>query len=79
MSPRVVLVGKPDCHLCDVARQVVETVCAEFDLDADERSIHDDPYLAAEYADRVPVVLVDDAEISHFRISAEQLRKALSQ
>ena len=24
------LIGKPDCHLCDVARDVVETVVAEF-------------------------------------------------
>ena len=78
MSPRVVLIGKPACHLCDVAREVVETVCAEFDLDPDERSIHDDPFLASEFADRIPVVLVDDVEISHFRISSDKLRKALT-
>jgi hypothetical protein len=78
MSARVLLVGKPNCHLCDVAKQVVETVCAEFGIDPDEINIHEDPFSAAEYADRIPVVLVAGEEISHFRISAEQLRKALA-
>ena len=28
------LIGKPDCHLCDVARDVVEAVVAELPEDA---------------------------------------------
>ena len=28
LSARVILIGKPGCHLCDVAREVVETVRA---------------------------------------------------
>ena len=42
------LIGKPDCHLCDVALEVVETVVAELPEDAvviDEVSILDDPAL----------------------------------
>ena len=40
------LIGKPNCHLCDVAREVVETVVAEMPEDAvvvDELSILEDP------------------------------------
>lgn len=76
-GPRVELVGKAGCHLCDVARQVVEVVCADEDLEFVERRIEDDPFLAAEYADAIPVVLVDGREIGRFRISPEAIRAAL--
>ena len=77
MTPRVQLVGKPGCHLCDVARDVVEIVCAEADVDYAEINIWDHPASADRYADRIPVLLVDGEEIAQFRVDAERLRKAL--
>lgn len=77
MTSRVVLVGKPGCHLCDVARQIVEIVCAETDEPFDEVNIWDDPGSADQYADLVPVVLVDGREIARFRIQPDALRAAL--
>lgn len=74
---RVILVGKPGCHLCDVAREIVDRVCAEADCDFDEINIWDDPASAAQFADRVPVILVDGHEIAHFRVDAARLRAAL--
>ena len=75
---RVELIGKPGCHLCDVAREVVETVCAELDVDHVEVSIYDDPFSADRYVERIPVVLVDGVEVAQFRISADRLRLALT-
>lgn len=75
---RVELIGKPECHLCDVAREVVETVCAELDVDHVEVNIYDDPFSADRYVSRIPVVLVDGAEVAQFRISADRLRRALT-
>jgi Glutaredoxin-like domain (DUF836) len=72
-----VLVGKPGCHLCDVARAVIETVCAQTDTDWLELSVFDDPRLAAAYTDQVPVVLVDGAVHDIFRVNPERLRAAL--
>ena len=77
MTARVVLVGKPGCHLCDVAREVVEIVCAEADLDFDEIDIWEDPSSADRYADRVPVLLVDGEEVAHFRVDPVLLRRVL--
>ena len=74
---RVELIGKPGCHLCDVARDVVETVCAELDVDHIEVNIYDDPFSADRYLERIPVVLVDGVEVAQFRISADRLRQAL--
>ena len=77
MSERVTLIGKPGCHLCDVARTLVELVCAEEDVGFAEQDITADPFLAYEYADAVPVVLVDGAEVGRFRVSPEAVRAAL--
>ncbi len=77
MTTRVVLIGKPGCHLCDVARGVVEIVCAEAGVDFTEVNIWDDPGSADLYADRVPVLLVDGAEVAQFRVDAQRLRTVL--
>ena len=77
-ASRVQLIGKPDCHLCDDARAVVQLVCSEMNVQFQERSILDDPGLYDEYWERIPVVLVDDRVLEFWRINPERLRGALS-
>ena len=72
------LVGKPGCHLCDVAREVVETVCADTDTEFAEISIFDDPRLAARFADQIPVLLVDGQIHEMYRVNPDRLRAALA-
>lgn len=75
------LIGKPDCHLCDVAREIVDAVVAGLPEDAvvvDERSILDDPALYAQWWEKIPVVLIDGTLHAHWRVSADRLRDALS-
>jgi hypothetical protein len=77
----ITLIGKPDCHLCDVAREVVETVVAELPEDAvdiDELSIADDPALYAQWWEKIPVVLIDGELHGHWRVSPDRLRAALA-
>jgi glutaredoxin len=77
----VTLIGKPDCHLCDVAREVVETVVADLPEDAveiQELSIADDPALYAQWWEKIPVVLIDGELHGHWRVSPERLRAALA-
>jgi hypothetical protein len=52
-GPRVTLIGKPDCHLCDAARAVIDEVCAETGDSYVERSILDDPELADLYWEQI--------------------------
>lgn len=76
------LISKPDCHLCDVAREIVETVVAEFPEDSiavQEMSILDDPALYELWWEKIPVVLVDDRLHAHWRVSADRLRAALTE
>ena len=76
-APRITLIGKPDCHLCDEARVVVAEVAAELGVDWEERSIADDPDLHARYWEQIPVTLVDGAPHDFWRVSADRLRAAL--
>jgi glutaredoxin len=74
------LIGKPDCHLCDVAREIVETVVAELpedQVDVEELSIADDPALYAQWWEKIPVVLIDGSLHAHWRVSPDRLRSAL--
>lgn len=75
------LISKPDCHLCDVAREVVETVVAELaedSVEVQERSILDDPVLYEQWWEKIPVVLIDGALHGHWRVSPDRLRAALA-
>ena len=77
MSVRVRLVGKPGCHLCDEARLVVARVCADLGEGWDEVSILDDPVLADQYWEQIPVTVVDGRVLSVWRVDAGELTAAL--
>lgn len=75
----VTLIGKPGCHLCDDARAVVDEVLAAFPaVRMLEQSILDDPALHERYWDEIPVVLIDGAVHTIYRVDAERLRAALA-
>ena len=76
-APRVVLLGRPGCHLCEDARQVVERVAAELGVTWAERSIDDDPELLRRYAEQIPVTFVDGRRHDFWRVDEARLRAAL--
>jgi glutaredoxin len=73
----VTLIGKPGCHLCDVARDVVVRVCAETGAAWEEKDINEDQELYRKYWEQIPVVLVDGAQHDFWRVDPQRLRKAL--
>lgn len=74
---RVVLIGRPGCHLCDDARAVVAEVSGSLGVGWREVSIDDDPALADRYAEEIPVVLVDGRQHDFWRVDPDRLRAAL--
>ena len=76
-EPRVRLLSKPGCHLCDDARSVVAEVCAELRVGWEEVDITSSPELWQEHAERIPVVFVDGAEHDFWRVDADRLRAEL--
>ncbi|QIG39724.1 glutaredoxin family protein [Microbacterium sp. 4R-513] len=74
------LISKPDCHLCDVAREIVESVISDLPegrVEVDEKSILDDPALYELWWEKIPVVLIDGTVHAHWRVSPDRLRAAL--
>lgn len=75
--PRVELITKPGCHLCDDARVTVSRVCGELQVDWIELSIDGDPRLAAAYYESIPVVRIDGRQHAQYRVDETRLRVAL--
>mgnify|MGYP006272656617 CR=1 FL=1 len=75
---RVQLVGKPNCHLCEQAEKIVSEVCAELGVGWEYLSIFDDPALADQFAEFIPVVLIDGAVHDQFGVSETRFRKAVA-
>lgn len=74
---RVTLLGKPGCHLCDDARVVVARVCTDLGVGWEERDITTDPALLEQYAEQIPVTLVDGHQHDFWRVDERRLRAAL--
>ncbi len=77
-EPRVVLLGRPGCHLCEAAREVIDRVTAELGVQWQEHSIDDDPELLRRYAEQIPVTFVDGRRHDFWRVDEARLRAALS-
>jgi hypothetical protein len=75
---RITLVGRPGCHLCDAAREVVERVAADTGTGWREVSVAEDAQLAEKYAELIPVIVVDGAPLDVFRADEQRLRDALA-
>lgn len=78
-EPRVVLLGRAGCHLCDDARAVVQRVCDELDVGWEERSIEGDPELERQYGEQIPVTFVDGRQHDFWRVDEDRLRAVLAQ
>jgi hypothetical protein len=76
--PRLTLLTRPGCHLCDDARTVVEDVLGGYpQVVFEERSIVGDADLEREYAEEIPVVLIDDRVHTIWRVDRSRLVAAL--
>ena len=79
----ITLIGKPDCHLCDVAHGVIDHVLAELPagvaerIEVVEKSIATDADLYAQWWEKIPVVLIDDRLHAHWRVAPDRLHEAL--
>jgi glutaredoxin len=73
----VTLYGKPGCHLCDDAREVVERVRARLPFELEEVDVSVDPALHREYGDRIPVLALDGVELFEFHVEEAVLVRQL--
>lgn len=76
-GPRVRVLSRAGCHLCEDALAVVAQVCADRGEPYDVGDVDADPTLLSRYGDRVPVVFVDGAEFAVWRVDPGRLDRAL--
>jgi glutaredoxin len=76
-TPRLQLLTRVGCHLCEAATETLRAVGADAGLEPVAVDVDTDPELQAEYGDRVPVVLLDGREHSYFDVDVPRLRRDL--
>lgn len=77
-EPRVTVLTKPGCHLCENAIVVVEQVCTELGVGWTEVDITTDEALFAQWWEQIPVTLVDGVQHTFWRVDPDRLRAALT-
>jgi hypothetical protein len=75
--PRITLLSRPGCHLCDDARAVIGRVAGDLGVAWEERDITQSAAALREYWDKIPVTLVDGEQHDFWRVSEDRLRRAL--
>ena len=73
----IVVYSKPDCHLCSDAMTALRRLQAEYGFELTERDITADDALQRAYFERIPVVLLDGAELFEFFVDEALLRERL--
>lgn len=76
-GPRLTLITRPGCHLCEVAVEAITRVAETAGVGWTEVSVDSDPALEREYGDRVPVTLLDGKEHGYWRVEEERLLRDL--
>jgi glutaredoxin len=75
--PRLTLITRVGCHLCDVAKEAISRVAAAAGEQWREVDVDGDSEIQAEYCDRVPVILLDGREHGYWRVEENRLLRDL--
>jgi glutaredoxin len=76
-APRITLLGRPGCHLCDDAREIIRRVADDLGVAWEERDITQSEADMREYWEQIPVTFVDGVRHDFWRVSEARLRAAL--
>lgn len=75
--PRLVLYGRPGCHLCEDAERLLAPLAAEFGCAVETIDIDRDAALLARYDQAAPVVALDAVELARAPLRPAELRRRL--
>lgn len=77
MSRKITIYSKPDCHLCDVAKDVVERCHQKVEFALEVVDISQNPELLERYRNDIPVILLDGREIARHFVRERKLLELL--
>ena len=74
---KLIIYGRRDCHLCDVAKEAVYRLQARLEFEVEERDVDDDDDWRARFGDEVPVGVIGGRRIFKYRVDPAKLERAL--
>jgi glutaredoxin len=75
---QVTVITRVGCHLCEAAEQAARRLSDELGFELRLVDVDSDRRLANDYADRVPVILIDGAEHGYWQLEEDRFRAALA-
>ena len=78
LMKQVTIYSRSQCHLCEVALEVIEGFKPDFDFEIEKILIDGSMELEKLYGEQVPVILIDGKPHDFFRIDPVRFRKAMS-
>ena len=75
--PVVKMYSRQSCHLCEVAKEVVESAKNEAEFDFEVIFIDGDAGLEKEYGEEVPVTLINGKRHDYFRVDRTRFIEAV--
>jgi glutaredoxin len=73
----ITIYSKPDCHLCDRAKEVIERCRVKVEFAIEVVDISQNPELLQRYRDDIPVILLDGNEIARHFVRERKLLELL--
>ncbi len=74
---QVIIYSRPGCHLCDEAKQAIESAECLDEYTLEEINIESDPDLLRRYRYDIPVITIDGVEAFRHRLTSEAFRERL--
>jgi glutaredoxin len=74
---KIKILSKPDCHLCDEAKETIQRVTKRLPIEIDVIDIEKDPELFNQYRYDIPVIFLDERKIFKHRVDEQKLKKIL--
>jgi glutaredoxin len=77
MIPRVIIYSRKNCHLCEVAKEVVESARNEAEFELEIVFIDGNPELEKLYGEEVPVTMINGKRHDYFKVDRTRFIEAV--
>jgi glutaredoxin len=77
MNPRVIIYSRKNCHLCEVAKEVVESARNEAQFDLEVVFIDGNAELEKLYGEEVPVTMINGKRHDYFKVDRARFIEAV--
>ena len=74
----VIIYSRRGCHLCEDAKQTIESAQCAHKYTLEEIDIESDPALLRRYRDDIPVITINGEEAFRHKLTAEEFRRRLA-